>query len=82
MFMNTDTHSQTPPTPHPNSPLSPEHNKKDADAGKLDPQSGGADGAGRGCQQEGQLQGLGLGLLGFSLLIAISPAPQGQSLHL
>ena len=37
---------------------------------------------GGGCQQEGDLRGLGLGLSGFSLLIAISPAPQGQKLAL
>lgn len=37
MFMHIDTHS------HPGSPLPPEHNETDADAGKLDPQRGGAD---------------------------------------
>lgn len=33
--------TQTPT--HPESPLPPEHNETDADAGKLDPQRGGAD---------------------------------------
>lgn len=71
MFMHIDTHS--PPALPPSPPS--QYNETDADAGKLDPQRRGQTGNWEGVSAGGRLGGLGLP--GFSHLIAISPAPPG-----
>lgn len=71
MFMHTDTHSP------PDSPLPPEHNETDADAGKFDPQRGGTNRELGGGVSRRETSRVWLGLWVFSLLICCLPRPPG-----